>query len=166
MIKPVKHVSTSKSRQQGATLLTVMIFLVLMTIVTISASQISIMDILISGNDQQRVVAYQTAENNMTEFATTSSWYKAFASGGFDNDKQQYKTSDSTNELSRIITDLLETYPCERQGSGSSLGGGTPPCKLYDFKILLNQKNTGARENHRRGAGKMIPNPGSKFSIL
>lgn len=166
MIKEMKHISSSKRKQSGATLVTVMTFLVLMTIVTVSATKISILDILVSGNDQQRVVAFQVAENNLTQFTQASSLGTAYAADGFNNSGQQYKTPDSTNELSRIITDMTESYPCERQGLGSSMGAGAPPCNLYDFQILLNQKNTGARENHHRGGGKMVPNQGSKGSLL
>ena len=162
----MKHISSSKRKQNGATLVTVMTFLVLMTIVTVSATKVSILDILVSGNDQQRVTAFQTAENNLTQFTQTSSLSAAIAADGFDNAAQQYKTDDSTNALSRIITDMTESYPCERQGQGSSMGAAAPPCQLYDFQILLNQQNTGARENHHRGGGKMVPNQGSKGSLL
>ena len=61
---------------------------------------------------------------------------------------------------------MTESYPCERQGLGSSMGASAPPCSLYDFQILLYQKETGARENHHRGGGKMVPNQGSKGSLL
>ena len=39
--------------QQGATLITALTFLVLMTIVSVSASKISILDVLVSSNEQQ-----------------------------------------------------------------------------------------------------------------
>jgi len=166
MTTTMKYISSSKRKQKGATLMTVMTFLVLMTVVSVSATKISILDVLVSGNDQQRIIAFQAAENNLAQFAKISSLNVAFSADGFNNPAQQYKTLDSNNELSQIITDMTESYPCEREGSGSSMGASAPPCSLYDFQILLNQKNTGARENHHRGGGKMVPNQGSKGSLL
>ncbi len=155
-----------KNKQEGATLMVVMSFLVLMTIVTVSATKISILDVLISGNDQQRVISFRELENNLTQYAKTDSLNDAFAADGFNNAQEQFTTTDSTSELTKKITDLSEQYPCERNGRGSSLGGGAPPCRLYDFQVLSNQQNTGAREDHRRGGGKMVPQSGSKSSLL
>ncbi len=155
-----------KSKQEGATLMVVMSFLVLMTIVTVSATKISILDVLVSGNDQQRVIAYNTAANDLTEYTQASALDEAYSHDGFDNALQQYKAADSTPALTKYITDMEQTYYCERDGLGSSLGGGAPECKLYDFQILLNQKNTGVREDHRNGGGKMVPQSGSASSLL
>jgi hypothetical protein len=166
MRNSVNFVSNYKGKQTGAALMTVMVFLVLMTIVTVSATKISILDVLISGNDQQKIVAFQTAENNLTEFAQTKSLNDAFIKKGFKNPSQQFKTTDSTNALTKKITRMGEFYPCRRKGLGSSMGGGSPLCDLYDFQILQNKKSTGTRENHHRGSGKMVPQTGSKSSLI
>jgi len=166
MIHYAKNNPKFKSKQEGATLMVVMSFLVLMTIVTVSATKISILDVLISGNDQQRVVAYTATENNLTLHAQTSALNEAFSNDGFDNIKQQYEMDDSTTAITKLITDMTQIYTCERDGVASSVGGGAPDCKLYDFQIFLNQQNTGVRANHHKGGGKMVPKAGSKSSLL
>lgn len=155
-----------KSKQEGATLMVVMSFLVLMTIVTVSATKISLVDVLVSGNDQQRVIAFTLAANDLTLHTKTNALDEAYDNDGFNNAQQQYEMDDSTSTLTKYITDMQEKYFCERDGLGSSIGADAPDCKLYDFQILLNQENTGAREDHHRGGGKMVPQSGSQSSLL
>ena len=162
----IKNNPKLKSKQEGVTLMAVMTFLVLMTVVTVSATKISILDVLISGNDQQRVVGYNAAENSLAQHTKTNVLNDAIAADGFNNAHNQYETTDSTDSLSKRVTDLSVKYLCRREGRGSSIGGGAPPCKLYDFQIIMNQKNTGVREDHHKGGGKMVPQAGSKSSLI
>lgn len=155
-----------KNKQTGATLMTVMVFLVLMTIVTVSATKVSILDVLVSGNDQQRVVAFQDTANNLTRFTQTDQLATALAVQAFRDGDQRFTPTDSTNEMTKILTNLVEKYPCERAGKGSSMGGAAPPCSLYDFQIRHQKTNTGVKDEHHRGGGKMVPNAGSKSSLI
>ena len=162
----MRNISNFKRSQEGATLMTVMVFLVLMTIVTISATKMSILDILVSGNDQERILTYQETANNLTALTQIDILHEVIRTDGFNNALNQYQTKDSTNETTRLITDMNEKYPCERMVLGSSMGGGAPSCALYDFQIKTNKNSTGAREEQHRGAGKMAPDSKSKFSLI
>ncbi len=153
-----------KRKQEGAALMTVMIFLVLMTIVTVSATKISILDILVSGNDHQKSLAIQETYNNLKQLSQTSKLDLAIAAGF--NSSDQYQLTDSTPEVNKVITKIIEKYPCERAGNASSMGPGAPPCEIYDFRVKYYKKGAGAKETQHQGGGKMIPNVGSNGSML
>jgi len=56
-------------KQQGATLVTALVFLTLMTIVSVSAAKISMLDVLVSGNNQQQMVLYQKTSRDLNAHA-------------------------------------------------------------------------------------------------
>ena len=153
-----------KGKQEGAALMTVMVFLVLMTIVTVSATKISILDILVSGNDHQKSLTIQETYNNLKQLSHTSKLDLAIAAG-FDA-SDQYQLDESTTEVNKVITEIVEKYPCERAGNASSMGPGAPPCEIYDFRVKYYKQGSGAREEQHQGGGKMVPNAGSKGSML
>lgn len=157
-------------KQQGATLFTALIFLILMTIVSVSAAKISMLDILVAGNNQQRMMLYQDTSNQLKKMANIATLNSSFTEDGFtsnvDGNPTQFLVDDSPDNMEERITDMTLQYPCERQGVGSSIGANTPPCDLYDFQVQSTLQGSGATDQHNRGAGKMVPNSGSKGSLL
>jgi len=167
-------------KQKGATLITALSFLVLMTLVSVSATKISILDVLVSGNDQQQMVLAQNTENCLTRLTRIQQLSRTFTADGFQgnvpgrmNDQflfpDQFIPECITQNVTtaEIITDVLpENYPCERQGRAMSMGPGALPCDLFDFQVQSTRNTSGTRELRRRGAGKMIPDSGSDASLL
>lgn len=149
-------------QQQGMTLATTLVFLVLMTIVAVSATKISILDILVAGNEQQQMLLHQQSENDLKTIVNVSNLYKAVGPDGFqgniaDNNKK-FKLDDSTNYVTKIITDLSRSYTCERNGRAMSMGRDAPQCSLYNFEVKSNSQGSGAHTKLHGGAGKMAPN--------
>ena len=171
----------SLKKQKGATLFTALVFLTLMTIITVSATKISITDILVASNDHQQMSIFHETENELTDFTATSRLITpleredeglTFGNGGGTvngvvTDDKTYSFSGAPSETAEIITDLEELYACLRDGVGSSIGPGAPNCRLYDFQIRkTSDKKKSVRDQHHRGAGKMVPNSKSKGSYL
>ncbi len=173
-IKNDKEQLKISKKQSGATLFTSLIFLTLMTIVTVSATKISMVDILVAGNDQQQMEIFHQAENELIMFVKTSKLYTPLQReqsgqlfGNTKTDDKKFVFNTSPSETTETITDLEELYSCLREGIGSSIGPGTPNCKLYDFQIRkTSNTNNSIKDELHRGAGKMIPNPKSKGSYL
>ncbi len=69
MTKNIKTMTLSSMRikQQGATLVTALVFLVLMTIVSVSAAKISMIDVLVSGNNQQEMLLFQKTSRELED---------------------------------------------------------------------------------------------------
>lgn len=167
----MKH--SSRSKQYGATLMSALVFLVLITVVGVSASKIAIQDILIAGNDQKQMMLYQVTGNQLKKFTNIKMLSQTFTEDGFtsnvdgQDDKHQFDEIDSDKgKMTEIITDVPVIYPCERQGKATSIGPAAPPCDLYDFQVKTKGKDFGGKDKQHRGAGKMIPNSGSKGSLL
>ena len=159
-----------QKKQRGATLFTTLIFLTLMAIVSVTAVKISMLDILIAGSNKQRVELFQKTSNQLKKTATINTLSSTFTIAGFtgnvDGNAKQFLIANSPNLIEERVTDLTLEYPCERQGRASSIGANSPPCDLYDFEVRSRKQGSGAREKHNRGAGKMVPNSGSKGSLL
>ena len=171
----------SLKRQEGVTLFTSLVFLTLMTIITVSATKISMVDILVAGNDQQQMEIFHATENELTNFTATAMLSvplerqdegQTFGNGGgtvngIDSDDNTFSFAGAPAGTAEVITDLEEEYACLRDGMGSSIGPGAPNCRLYDFQIRkTSNKNKSVRDQHHRGAGKMVPNSKSKGSYL
>jgi hypothetical protein len=169
-----KQIPSFSKRQQGATLFTTLVFMVLMTVVGVSASKVSLQDMYMANNEQQRMLLFQKTEIRLDEFTQTQSLVQTFSSdGSFQanvSGKEQFRftnTALQSEGVTQFINNLPVLYPCESQGRGTSLGNGAPAeCDLYDFQISSSAVNTSASDKHHRGAGKMVPKSGSKGSIL
>lgn len=165
-----KNNNSLPSQQKGATLFTALVFLTLMTIVSVSATKLSILDILVAGNNEQQMRLYQTTENDLHKLTTVSQLYKPLTKTPgheFDETTGIYKIAnpDNSNSLQQI-TDPGKRYECAGfSGQGVSIGPDVPPCDLYDFQVKSKLSNTSAVDRHNRGAGKEKPNP-SKNSYL
>jgi hypothetical protein len=138
-------------KQKGATLFTALVFLSLMTIVSVSATKISMLDILVSGNNQQSMMVYQKTDNVLQELTTPVKLLRALKSEGFE--------SDWTLTLSpeRRITNREVEYKCTAGGQATSIGDNIPPCFLFDFEAKQSIDKSGVRDRHTRGAGKEFP---------
>lgn len=162
---------TSYVKQRGATLFTALTFLLLMTVVTVTASKISIQDTYIANNTQQKQLLFQQTENDLAELTTVIELYVPLTGEGgaeFNDLTGIYKLPLETEKLGTVqaITDLDKRYQCGGfNGKAISIGPDTNHCFLYDFRVGSRAQNTGARDRHNRGAGKEKPNPG-KHSYL
>ncbi len=162
----------SRKRQQGATLITALMMLLVMTIIGISAVKMSSINILIAGNDQQKLMLMQETETALNNLATPGKLIdplinEPIEGGGraqFDADNKYHVPKPFKDNMAEIITDMDKLYGCEGfDGKAVSIGSDVPPCHLYDFKVKA-QKNS-ARVVRRRGAGKEVPNI-AKHSFL
>lgn len=152
----------SPSKQKGATLVTVLVFVSLMTVVSVSSTKVSILDIMISANEQQKAESYQKSENNLTEITTVVQLYKPLtgASGAaFATGTNIYPIPTQDSNASLKIFDPEIRYECNGfNGRALSLGPSVPRCDLYDFEAAQKNHHTGSGARHNRGAGKEMPN--------
>ncbi len=160
-----------KKKQQGVTLITVLVFLVIMTIVSVSASKIAITDIRMSGNDQQQAQLYQSTATELRRLTTVLELYQPLVDKTFSASTGKYTLTDSPYGVTEVITDtskgdLNKYYECGGfDNKAVTIGPGASPCYLYDFDVNAKLANSSAKERHRRGAGKEKPNP-RKNSML
>lgn len=173
----------NRRKQKGATLPTTLVFLMLMTLVSVSATKISILDTLVAGNDQTKMILSQQTENCLRVSTHIRRLFIPLTNNGVGQSQgfvgnvggraDQYKfdqlldaCQDGNVNIEEYITDIPGHYNCEREGQASSMGPAVPRCDLFDFQIRSNKPNSGARDIHHRGAGKMVPNTGSKGSLI
>jgi len=163
-----------KTDQQGATLITALMMLLVMTIIGISAIKMSSISILIAGNDQQKLMLMQETETTLNNLATPGKLIDPLinepvngVNARFDAQTNEYKVpSPFKSNMTEIITDMDTLYGCEGfDGKAVSIGSDVPPCHLYDFKVDAKNQSSGARVVRRRGAGKEVPNI-AKHSFL
>ena len=153
------------ARQKGATLITALSFLSLMTIVGVTATKVSILDVLASSNDQQQSLLFQRAENSLTEVTSVLKLYKPLVKkdgASFSETTGEYllpSASDHGFINQQKITDEKIRYECNGfNGKAISLGPSVPRCDLNDFEAKVSKQHTAAKDRHNRGAGKEKPN--------
>ena len=163
-----KQITLSR-KQQGATLFTALVFLTLMTIVSVSATKLSILDVLIAGNNQRQMELYQDTSNDLKELTTVVNLYKPLVKtlgDEFDPVTGIYLVPDTPHGTEMQITDPDKSYSCTGfNGEATSIGPDVPPCDLYDFQVKSTKASSSVRDRHNRGVGKEKPNP-SKNSYL
>ena len=151
------------NKQKGATLFTALVFLALMTIVSVSASKISMMDALVAGNNQRQMELYQDTSKDLKDLTTVVNLYKPMVKipgDVFDPITGIYVVPDTPAGKEMQITDPNKRYSCGGfEGKAVSIGPSVSPCDLYDFQVKSGRVNTGARDQHNRGGGKEKPNP-------
>ncbi len=159
-----KRYSANPKKQQGATLFTALSILTVLTIISLSAARMSIMDIRVASNDEQQMMMYQEAENalkRITKPVKLYEWIEARrnnASAKGIADIVTTATKAKTN-----ITDLNTEYACVGKGGAVSIGPSVPSCQLYDFHIDINKQGLGMRDIHHRGAGKEVPHNNGSY---
>lgn len=161
----MKNITMNICRQQGATLITALMMLLVLTIIGISAVKMSTIDILVAGNDQQKLMLMQETENDLINLTTPAKLLPPLVGedgAAFNAETGVYQVPDPLkSNVTEIIVDLKKTYGCEGiSGKAVSIGPDVPPCRLYDFQVRAKKAQGGAKEQRRRGAGKEIPNLG------
>jgi len=164
IIKIQKNLSLKK--QQGATMITTLVFLLLMTIVTVAASKISILDMLVSSNNLRQMEVFQQTENDLKLLTTPVKFFKAFSANDH-GDPWVYDMNDSSKpNAQQSIQSRDIKYICGGfNGLAVSMGPSESLCYLYDFEVKNAIPSTGVRDKHIRGAGKEFPD-GTRNSAL
>jgi hypothetical protein len=171
MIQPNNSLKLSRQKQEGATLISVMVFLILMTTVTVSSSKIALMDIMVASNDHKQMRNYQRTANELTELTSVSTLYEPLVERTFDSATGVFDISGTRHGVTETITDISKGnddlyYFCQGfDGKAITIGPSAPRCYIYEFDAKSALKNTGVRDRHVRGAGKEKPNA-SKSSYL
>jgi len=146
--------------QQGATLITSLMLLVVITILGISAIKMSTLNILIASNEQQQMMLFQETESDLINLSRASKLYDPLINDRFNATTGMFNLANNDPFLIEIITDMDKRYSCEGiEGKAVSIGPDVSPCDLYDFQVKKRKQNSGARDTHHRGAGKEVPNP-------
>ena len=140
------------NKQQGATLITALGLLMVMTVAGVTATKMSSIETLIAGNEQSKMKLFQETQSDLYELTTPLKLMPALLDDTlFVNDIYEVSNAHAKKEF---IT-KLEGYTCKGiNGLAASVGG---PCKLYDFKVTTRSEAGGAREESHRGAGKEVP---------
>lgn len=152
-------------KQKGATLFTALVLLTLMTIVSVSAAKLSILDVLMAGNNQQKMELYQQTSNDLIGLTSVVELYKPMLKipgHFFDPITGIYSLLKNPAKpyTEMQITDPSKSYSCNGfNGQATSIGPNVPPCDLYDFQVKSTKGNSSVRDRHNRGAGKEKPNP-------
>lgn len=151
------------SKQQGATLFTALVFLVLMTIVSVSAAKISMLDVLISGNNQQEMVLFQKTDRDLNEHSKPAKLITLLIEDeGTTNNYRSAWDYDYAADVNNPHTDArignrVIKYSCGAIGGLATSQGSDNSCRLFDFDIKNGKENSSAQERHVRGAGKEYP---------
>lgn len=158
----IKNHITNKSKQKGATLFTALVFLALMTIVSVSAAKISMFDVLVSGNNQQQMELFQETAREIDDHARPANLLKlVINTDAYSNPRvawdHNYPSIAAKPNLQKSITNRVIEYPCGAiNGLATSQGAGNS-CRLYDFEVRTRKQNSSARDRHARGGGKEYP---------
>ncbi len=156
-----------QNKQRGATLFTALIMLLVMTIIAFTSIKMSTLDLLIAGNEQQKMLLFQETETKLSQLAISNRLNQTFTETGFvgnltDNTEVfLFAANAAQPDFSEIITSMQDYYPCERLGVGTSMGSNAPVCDLYDFQIKAKKAVSNVKAKHHRGSGKMVPKKGS-----
>lgn len=147
-------------RQQGATLFTALVFLALMTIVSVSAAKISMLDVLIAGNNQQQMELYQRTTREIDQHATGQRLLRLFQDQESTRNTKVpwvYNYPAVRPNLTQRITNRSVDYSCEGLNKAATSQGAANTCRIFDFEVTTSQPSSSARDRHVRGAGKEYP---------
>ena len=164
-----KIINNTVKKQKGSTLITALVFLVLMTGLTFAATRASIFDTKISNNNQELMLLYQEIENDLKLLSTVEQLHDPLAGQKFDSLTNLYKvpTLEVDSFSDKQITEMGEYHCNGFEGKATTQGSSARDCWLYDFQVKGIRKGNGASGRHNRGSGKEVPrsNP-SKYSAL
>lgn len=157
---------SSLNRQQGATLITALMMLLVMTVLGIAAIKMTSISIIIAGNDQQKLMLMQQTETNLINLATPAKLIDPLikveidgVTAEFDDTTNEYVVLDPRSDSAQEIITYMATddYTCQGFGGKAITQSPEIKCRLYDFQIRARGPYSGAREIRRRGAGKEVP---------
>jgi len=155
--------TVSLKQQKGATLFTALVFLTLMTIVSVSAAKISMIDVLVSGNNQQEMELYQKTARELKNHARPEKLLEVLQKNNGDEnnylEKWEYESKINTNNPDSIekISNRVIEYGCGAINGLATSQGSDNVCRLFDFDLSTNKPNSSAKDRHVRGAGKEYP---------
>ena len=171
---PHKNRAVLVRKQHGATLMTTLIFLILMTLLAIFSMESTLLDSLLARNNKERILIYQDTANDLKLLATVQVLHDPMLNNKFDQQNGTYNSpvTQDKNGSSQVITDIgfdedNPLYDCEGyNGRASAIGLGSRKCDLFDFSVDMRLGNRGGvTEKHHVGKGKEVPSP-SKYSNL
>ena len=150
------------SKQQGATLFTALVFLALMTIVSVSAAKISMVDVLISGNNQQHMELFQETARELDDHTNPTKFLKLVLSSETLSDvfkpwNHNYPVTVAKPNVEERIANRVVEYQCGAINGLATSQGSDNSCRLFDFEVKTKRKQSSARDRHVRGAGKEYP---------
>lgn len=144
-------------KQRGATLFTSLVFLILMTIVSVTAAKVSLVDVLVAGNNQQTMELFQETSNDLKAHADPAVLLPILQTEGISQAWVENLTDPNNPNQEETVQNRLKEYNCSGNGLATSVGPDTPPCFLFDFSVTNTKKDSSAKEIHIRGAGKEFP---------
>ncbi|MEH6457231.1 MAG: pilus assembly PilX N-terminal domain-containing protein [Cocleimonas sp.] len=150
-------------RQQGATLFTALVFLTLMTIVSVSAAKIASLDTIVAGTNQQVAMVFQQTSKTLSSFTNPIAVIKAIADNeGVKNTWSKTlppRANDpNTANANRQIKNRNADYPCKADGLATSIGDTQAKCFVFDLSSEDRLLTTNITDKHFRGVGKALPN--------
>ncbi len=151
-------------KQRGATLFTSLVFLALMTIVSVTAAKIASLDALVSGNNQQQMLVFQQTEKTLKGFTNPLIVTQTIAINNGVNSDWEYTLDANPNDPSTInatrdVKNRGIDYPCKTNGMANAVGSDTAPsCYMFDLSAEDTLGQTGIRDKHFRGVGRALPN--------
>jgi len=136
------------NKQKGATLVSALTFLVLMTVVSVSAMKVSILDILVAGNDQKKSLTYLSAE---TALSLNVNPYVVL-----EDVPDTTKLNDMDSE---VIIRKEGKRPCRGLfGRANSIGAhDTPDCQIYTISAKGYKQGAVISDTHTRNVGRQVP---------
>lgn len=155
----------SSSKQKGATLFTALIFLALMTIVSVSAAKISMLDVLVAGNNQQQMMLFQKAARELNDHASPANLLELLQAdnGRTNNFLEEWNRSSAVNSANpgskRKIKNRVIEYSCGAIGGLATSQGSENSCRLFDFEVITKDPDSNETDRHVRGVGKQYPGP-------
>lgn len=153
----------NKIKQKGATLVTSMMLLIVMTIAGVTTIKISSTSLLIAGAQQEGMLLSQHLNSELPMFASVEYLQESFTSTGFtptSGQSNKYifnQVEDEDIRINKTITNHDYKYGCLRNGKASDIGPDAPVCDLYDFYIDLYSTRSNAKDTRHQGSGKMVP---------
>lgn len=157
-MKLKQSMTTLQRKQRGATLFTSLVFLTLMTIVTVSAAKIGSLDVLLSGNNQQQMLVFQQTDKTLIGFSNPVVVVVAVDEN--DGVKNEWtKNLTVMKHEKREVKNRNIAYPCKDNGLATSLGSDDAgQCYMFDLSAEDRLVNRGLTDKHFRGVGKLLPN--------
>ena len=154
----MQSIKTLQHKQRGATLFTSLVFLTLMTIVSVSAAKIASLDTVVAGNNQQQMLVFQQTDKTLKEISNPVVVVLAVQENDGVNDEWT-KTISKVKYEKREVKNRNIKYRCKDDGlavaEGSDAAGN---CYVFDLSAEDRLLDHGLIDKHFRGVGKLLPN--------
>ena len=131
----------------------------------ITTLKVSLLDLLVAGNNQQQMRNFQDTENELKKLTRVEELMIPMID---ETPGEEFNTTTGIwsvppkagdHGVEREIRDTFKRYTCGGfEGQAVSIGPDVAPCDLYDFQVRKRASNSGVRDRHNRGAGKEKPN--------